>query len=124
MTSAIWRRNSRSRPPGDVAEDPGLAGGREQQPRQHLEGGGLAGPVGAEEADHLAGRDLEGGAGDRLDQAVAAPHQPPDGRPQAGLPDRHHERLAEVVDVDVGGGHPHMIAHEGNRIAGVRRPAG
>src|SRR5690606_34575427 len=44
----------------DVAtEDAGGAGGRRQEPGEHLHGGGFAGPVGAEKAQHFPLLDLE-----------------------------------------------------------------
>ena len=45
---------------GRLAEDEGVAGGREEQAEQQLDGGGLAGAVGAEQAEDLALVDLAG----------------------------------------------------------------
>ena len=45
---------------GGLAEDEGLAVGREEQAEQQLDGGGLAGAVGAEQAEDLAAVDLRG----------------------------------------------------------------
>ena len=45
---------------GGLAEDEGLAVGREEQAEKELDGGGLAGAVGAEEAEDLAAIDFHG----------------------------------------------------------------
>ena len=45
--------------PDLLAEDPGPAGGGEDQPQENLDGGGLPGPVGAEESEDLAFLHLE-----------------------------------------------------------------
>ena len=45
---------------GGLAEDEGVAVGREEQAEQQLDGGGLAGAVGPEQAEDLAAVDLAG----------------------------------------------------------------
>jgi hypothetical protein len=58
-----------------VAEDLQVAGGRVEQPGEHLQGGRLAGAVRAEQADYLAAVDAEGDPVDGEPGFVLAFHQ-------------------------------------------------
>src|SRR6266545_6758690 len=101
ITSVIaWRNSCRRRhgtwPSTDTSPDVGYS-----NPRQHLQGGRLAGPVRSEEPHDLARLDRERDPVDRFDVAVLPPDQAPQSRLQPGLPGRHHEGLAKVLDEDV-----------------------
>ena len=86
---------------GRLAEDEGVAVGREEQAEQQLDGGGLAGAVGAEQAEDFAAVDLqvEGAQGGLL---FAAPEVAVDLGQVAGFDDNFfvsHETATSIPTI-------------------------
>ena len=88
-----------------MAEHPRLAGGRVEEPREHLQRRRLAGAVRAEEADDLAGRDLEGDVVDCTDLPVLPPDEALDGSARARPPARGRGTSCSGGDADCRLGH-------------------
>ncbi len=104
-----------------VPEHPHVAGGREQQPGQHLQRRGLASTVRAEETDHLTGLHGEVDPGDRDHVPGGPPHQAAQRGPQAALPLRHPEGLRQPGHVDVWL-HARTVTGADQRFSGPCRP--